>query len=105
MVWLSFPDLLVRAQSPHGLGQSAFWAWVVALWLSVGPVVLALAVAQDWHRGYRARREIIAACAVVAIATMAQWEVSEAWEIIARPIVLAVMLWILRPFDPPVPSA
>ncbi|WP_329428675.1 hypothetical protein OG339_04765 [Streptosporangium sp. NBC_01495] len=54
-------DLLAWAESPQGLGQLAFWAWLVALWLTLSPVVLALQAGVDWKRGYSVRRILIAA--------------------------------------------
>ncbi|MEU6717867.1 hypothetical protein ABZ897_40915 [Nonomuraea sp. NPDC046802] len=69
-------------------------AWVVALWLSVGPAGLALAVVGYWHLGSRTGWELVAAWGLLALSTVAQWEVSGWQELVGRPIVLAMMLWI-----------
>ncbi|MEV6867460.1 hypothetical protein AB0M44_41525 [Streptosporangium subroseum] len=101
MVWLSLTDLLAWAESPRGLGYSGFWAWLVALWLTLSPVVLALQAGLDWQRGYSARRILIAAWGLIALATVIHWGAGGSWfEIISRPIVLAIMLLMLRPVDP-----
>ncbi|MDP9848139.1 hypothetical protein [Streptosporangium lutulentum] len=101
MVWLSLTDLLAWAESPQGIGQSAFWAWLVALWLTLSPIALALQAGLDWRRGYSARRILIAAWGLIALSTIIQWEAGGSpFEIISRPIVLAIMLLMLRPVDP-----
>ncbi|GAA2986328.1 hypothetical protein [Streptosporangium longisporum] len=101
MVWLSLTDLLVWTQSPQGLDQSGFWAWLVPLWLTLSPVVLALQAGVDGRRGHSARRILIAAWALIALSTVIQWDAGSSWfEIISRPIVLAIMLLMLRPVDP-----
>ncbi|WP_329081293.1 MULTISPECIES: hypothetical protein [unclassified Streptosporangium] len=100
MVWLSLTGLLAWAKSPQGLDQSGFWAWLVALWLTVSPVVLALQAGVDWKRGYSARPILIAAWALIALSTVIQWDADSSWfEIISRPIVLAIMLLMLRPVE------
>ncbi|MEU7901129.1 hypothetical protein AB0B45_50935 [Nonomuraea sp. NPDC049152] len=36
------------------------------------------------------------------VGVLVQWAAGASWgEIVPRPVVLAVMLWILRPLDPP----
>ncbi|MEU4833892.1 hypothetical protein [Streptosporangium sp. NPDC023615] len=101
MVWLSLTDLLAWAQSPQGLDQSGFWAWLVPLWLTLSPAVLALQAGVDWRRGHSARRILIAVWALIALSTVIQWDAGSSWfEIISRPIVLATMPLMLRPVDP-----
>ncbi|MEU1722721.1 hypothetical protein [Nonomuraea sp. NPDC005692] len=98
LVALSLTDFLAWAESPRGLGQSALGAWVVALWLAVSPVVLALKVGNLRRRGARSWPLVIAAWAIIAIGAVAQWEAGRSWpEILLRPVTLALMLVITGP--------
>lgn len=101
LVALPLADLLVWGESPQGLGQPGFPAWVAALWLAVSPVVLALQAGRLWRRGYGARRLLIAAWVLIAMAALAQWDIGRPWpELLLRPVTLALMLVMLRPLDP-----
>ncbi|MET9340306.1 hypothetical protein [Nonomuraea sp. NPDC003804] len=101
VIALPFEDLVALASSPQGLGQGAFWAWVVALWLAASPVALALSAAQSWRRGYRARRLLAATWTLIALAAVVHWDAGGSWaELLARPAALALMLWMMRPLDP-----
>ncbi|MEU7004884.1 hypothetical protein [Nonomuraea sp. NPDC046570] len=102
LVALPLDDTLTWASSPRGLGQGAFWAWVATLWLTVSPVVLALPVAQFWRRGESARRLLVAVWALIVLAAVVHWDAGGSWaEILVRPAAFALMLWMLRPLDPP----
>ncbi|WP_170223146.1 hypothetical protein [Nonomuraea turkmeniaca] len=38
---------------------------------------------------------------MIAVAAIVQWQIGVSWgEIIIRPVVFAMMLWLLRPPDP-----
>ncbi|MFG1709303.1 hypothetical protein ACFLIM_39540 [Nonomuraea sp. M3C6] len=100
LVAFPFADLLTWASSPQGLRQPAFWAWLTTLWLLATPVALALEAVRSWHRGYRARKTLLIAWAMIALAAIVQWQVGVSWgEIIIRPVVLAMVLWLLRPIE------
>jgi drug/metabolite transporter (DMT)-like permease len=51
LVGLSFAQTLAWAQSPEGLNQGAFWAWVIVLWLGFVPTALALQARRISGRG------------------------------------------------------
>ncbi|MEV7012000.1 hypothetical protein [Streptosporangium sp. NPDC051022] len=105
VVGLPFSDLLTWATAPKGLGQSGFWAWLVTLWLTGAPAVLALAAGESWRRGHRAHRLIVGAWAVIAISAVVQWGSDASWaEPVLRCVVLAIMLLMLRPIAPPAPG-
>ncbi|MER5321679.1 hypothetical protein [Streptosporangium roseum] len=98
---LPFSDLLAWAGSSQGLGQSGFWAWLVALWLAASPFVLALAAGESWRRGHRARDLVIIAWVLIALAAIARWESASWAELVVRSVALAITLVMVRPMDPP----
>ncbi|GAA3225107.1 hypothetical protein [Nonomuraea helvata] len=102
VIALPFHDTLTWASSPRGLGQGPFVAWLATLWLAVSPAVLALPVAYSWRRGESAGRLLVATWAVIVLAAVVHWDAGGSWaEILARPAAFALMLWMLRPLDPP----
>ncbi|MFB9877571.1 hypothetical protein ACFFMN_06480 [Planobispora siamensis] len=71
-------------------------------WLAAGPVLLALAIVQPWHLSHSARREIIAAVVLVILSAVAEQDSGAPWaQPILRLAVLALMLFVPRPLDPP----
>ncbi|MFC7387162.1 hypothetical protein [Sphaerisporangium rhizosphaerae] len=92
----SFTDFVAWAASPQGLGQPAWGAWVVALGLTVFPVVLVLRVGDGWRGDHLWRRRpwgaFVAAWVIIIIGAVVQWEAGRPWsEILIRPVTLAIM--------------
>ncbi|NUW47000.1 hypothetical protein [Nonomuraea rhodomycinica] len=102
VIALPLADTLAWASSPTGLGQGPFVAWLATLWLAISPALLALPVAYGWRRGERGGRLLIATWALIVLAAVVHWDAGGSWaEILARPAAFALMLWMLRPLDPP----
>ncbi|MEO3892173.1 hypothetical protein [Nonomuraea sp. B5E05] len=98
VVWPPFSDLLAWTHSPEGLHQPTVMAWFTAIFLGAGPALLAIAAWRVWRRGRRARDLIAGAFLLAFFGALAQWSVGGSWaEILLRPSLLAIMLWILRP--------
>ncbi|MGW3353262.1 hypothetical protein ACWDA3_59090 [Nonomuraea rubra] len=102
LLGLTFSATLAWFKATLGHNTPEFFAYLGVLILALAPAAMVLQARDAWREGYRARKPILTAWTMIGLGFLAGWAAGANWgEILFRPVVLGLMLWMARPVDDP----